>query len=293
MAANAIAAAVPTLSESMARDIGMRTCRSAAARASSVSPVPPIPAARRSGRGPVPPRPGAAHRPAASARPTGSRRHAAGRHRRRASPAARRTGSAARCPSTPARCAGTAGRRTRRRAARRRRPARPRCGRSSRGSRGRRPPRGRPAPAHRRSAARPAGTRPGPRWPAPRGSGGSRPPRPSAPVRPRSTAPSWAVRSSASSVVPAGDAEQRPRRVGRDQQAPDHHDPLGDHQPPTARAVRAAVGDGQVAEVVQPRVGRVGDLDPLCHQRAPSRVACGGADPPSLHCPVRRREWCR
>ena len=59
---------------------------------------------------------------------------------------------------------------------------------------------------------------------------------------------------------PGRDAEHRPRRVRRGEQPPHHRHALGDDQTLATRPVRAPVGVGQVSEVGDPRVSRVGDL---------------------------------
>ncbi len=60
---------------------------------------------------------------------------------------------------------------------------------------------------------------------------------------------------------PPSHPEQRADRVGRGEQSAHHHRSLRDHQPPPAGPVGPAVGGGEVAEVVEPRVGHVVGVD--------------------------------
>ena len=79
---------------------------------------------------------------------------------------------------------------------------------------------------------------------------------------------------------PGRDAQHRPRRVRRAEQPPHHRHALGDDQPLAAGPVRAPVGVGQVPEVGDPRVSRVGDL---VH---PGRLPTACRTAASVHDPV-------
>ena len=62
-------------------------------------------------------------------------------------------------------------------------------------------------------------------------------------------------------------AQQGPRAEPGGQHALHHQHPLGDHQPFAGGQVGAAVDAVQIAEVVEPRVGRIGhpDVDDCAH----------------------------
>jgi len=69
-------------------------------------------------------------------------------------------------------------------------------------------------------------------------------------------------------VIPSGHSQQRPRRIVRGEQPAHHHRALGDHQTAATRPVRSAICPAQIAEVVQPRIVRIVDLDALAHRPA-------------------------